>query len=95
MGLEPVAFRRDSAPTVFPRAAGRQKALKAVLSWHDEPFRKTHSIQELGRACTAIDPGLGDLIDAAVPLTEYAWKFRYGAPGRLHPPATRAGVARR
>ncbi len=68
----------------FHTQQAAEKALKAVLAWHDEPFRKTHSIEELGRACTAIDPGLGDLVDAAVPLTEYAWKFRY--PGDVGDP---------
>ena len=29
--------------------ASVEKALKAFLSWHDRPFRKTHSIEELGR----------------------------------------------
>ncbi len=26
-----------------------KKSLKAFLSWHDQPFRKTHSLVELGR----------------------------------------------
>ena len=68
----------------FHAQQAAEKALKAVLAWHDEPFRKTHSIEELGRACNAIDPGLRDLVDAAVPLTEYAWKFRY--PGDVGDP---------
>ena len=25
-----------------------EKALKGFLSWHDRPFRKTHSLEELG-----------------------------------------------
>ena len=58
-----------------------EKALKAFLAWHDAPFRKTHSIEEIGRACASIDASLDDLVDEAVPLTEYAWAFRYpGAP---------------
>jgi len=64
----------------------------------DEPFRKTHCIEEIGRACAAIDPSLGDLVDGAAPLTEYAWKFRHpgdaGEPSREE--AERAvAVARR
>lgn len=58
-----------------------EKALKAFLTWHDAPFRKTHSIEEIGRACSAIDPTLDAIIDEAAPLTEFAWAFRYpGAP---------------
>jgi HEPN domain-containing protein len=59
-----------------------EKALKALLAWHDKRFRKTHSLEELGEACLAISPSLADAIDGAVPLSEYAWRFRY--PGELH-----------
>jgi len=38
-----------------------------------------------------IDPSLQPVVDAAVPLTEYAWRFRY--PGEEIPP-THAEVAR-
>ena len=61
----------------FHAQQAAEKALKAFLAWHDRPFRKTHSIEEIGRACTAIDPGLAELVDAAAPLTEFAWKFRH------------------
>jgi len=73
--LSDVAFHAQQAA---------EKALKAFLALHDEPFRKTHSIEEIGRACTAIDPALGELVDAAAPLTEFAWKFRY--PGDVSDP---------
>jgi HEPN domain-containing protein len=68
----------------FHAQQAAEKALKAFLALHDEPFRKTHSIEEIGRACAAIDPGLGELVDAAAPLTEFAWKFRY--PGDVSDP---------
>ena len=61
----------------FHAQQAAEKALKGFLALHDEPFRKTHSIEEIGGACIAIDPGLGDLVYAAAPLTEFAWKFRY------------------
>ena len=61
-----------------------EKALKAFLAWHDRPFRKTHSLEEVGRQCAQLDPSLDGLIDRAAPLTEYAWKFRY--PGEVEPP---------
>jgi HEPN domain-containing protein len=58
-----------------------EKTLKALLVWHDTPFRKTHSLEEIGRICTSIDSSLDDIVDEAAPLTEYAWAFRYpGAP---------------
>ena len=71
-----------------------EKVLKAFLVWHDRSFRKTHSLEEIGRVCCEIDPALTDIVDEAVPLTEYAWAFRYpGAPrsranGRLRPLST-------
>ena len=66
-----------------------EKSLKAFLIWHDTPFRKTHSLEELGRECCAIDPTLGSVVDEAVPLTEYAWAFRY--PGEAPAPDTEEG----
>jgi HEPN domain-containing protein len=62
-----------------------EKTLKAFLSWHDQPFRKTHSLVELGRQCAVIQPDLEALLREAAPLTEYAWKFRY--PGEAEEPA--------
>ena len=60
-----------------------EKSLKAFLAWNDIPFRKTHSIEEIGEACIQQDSTLKDLVDQAVPLTEYAWAFRY--PGNSKP----------
>jgi HEPN domain-containing protein len=69
---------------VFHAQQAAEKSLKAFLAWHDKPFRKTHSIEELGHACLELDPSLATVVDGAVPLTEYAWKFRYpGEPEML------------
>ena len=62
-----------------------EKTLKALLTWHDQPFRKTHDLVELGVKCASLDPGLEDLLREAAPLTEYAWKFRY--PGDVPDPS--------
>ena len=61
-----------------------EKAVKGFLPWHGRPFRKTHSLEELGEQCLNVDRGLEAVIDPAVPLTEYAWKFRY--PGEPEEP---------
>ena len=61
-----------------------EKALKGFLTWHDIPFRKTHSLEEIGQQCVTIDPTMRELLDRVVPLTEYAWKFRY--PGEVEEP---------
>lgn len=64
---------------VFHCQQAVEKSLKAFLLWHDVPFRKTHSIEEIGEACLALDETLRHLIDCAAPLTEYAWRYRYPA----------------
>jgi len=62
---------------VFHSQQAVEKSLKAFLSWHRIPFRKTHNLVELGGACCQIDPSLESPLRRAAPLTEYAWKFRY------------------
>jgi HEPN domain-containing protein len=69
---------------VFHPQQAAEKALKAYLTWHQTPFRKTHSLEELREQCLALDATLRSSIDRAVPLTEYAWKFRY--PGEIETP---------
>lgn len=54
-----------------------EKTLKAFLSWHGVPFRKTQNLVALGGACCRTDPTLEPLLRRAAPLTEYAWRFRY------------------
>ena len=61
-----------------------EKALKALLTHHDHPFRKTHDIGELAFACLAHDPSLETLLRESAPLTEYVWRFRY--PGEVFEP---------
>lgn len=53
-----------------------EKALKGFLTWHDRPFRKTHSLIELGGQCSAIDATLDDLLRNAAKLTAYATVYR-------------------
>lgn len=61
-----------------------EKSLKALLTWHDMPFRKTHSLGELGRQCLVVAPALESLLKEAAPLSDYAWRFRY--PGEAEEP---------
>ena len=60
-----------------------EKSFKAFLVWHDRPFRKTHSIEEIGEDCITIDASLSSLVDETVYMTEYAAAFRY--PGESIP----------
>jgi HEPN domain-containing protein len=69
---------------VFHCQQAAEKALKGFLTWSGRTFRKTHNLEEIGEQCLAIDPTLREPIDRAVPLSEYAWKFRY--PGEPFQP---------
>ncbi len=66
-----------------------EKALKAFLTAHDTPFRKTHDLDELTIACGRIDPELEREGDPARELTAFAWKFRY--PGEPAEPQREEG----
>jgi HEPN domain-containing protein len=71
---------------VFHCQQAAEKALKGFLAWNGRTFRKTHNLEEIGEQCLAIDPSLRGVIDQAVPLSEYAWKFRYpGEPSQPGP----------
>jgi len=70
---------------VFHAQQAAEKALKGFLSRHDSPFRKTHSIAEIGGACLLIDSSLEETVRRASPLTEYAWRYRY--PGEDEDPS--------
>ncbi len=70
---------------VFHAQQAAEKSMKAFLAWHEEPFRKTHNIEELGQKCVGLDATLAAVPGRAEPLTEYSWKFRY--PGQLDEPS--------
>ena len=82
MSAREACLRSD---VVFHAQQAAEKAFKAFLAWHDVPFRKTHNLEELGRACVSIDATLRTIVDRAAPLTEYAWRFRY--PGEPSEPS--------
>jgi HEPN domain-containing protein len=54
-----------------------EKSLKGFLTWCDTPFRKTHSLVELGMQCVDLDPSLEALLREAAKLSEYATRYRY------------------
>ena len=69
---------------MFHAQQAAEKALKAFLAWHENPFRKTHDLRELFGACCGADPSLVSLGERAEGLTPYAWVFRY--PGDSEEP---------
>lgn len=70
---------------LFHAQQAAEKSLKAFLTWHDEPFRRTHDLRLLSQQCVQIDNSLEDQLRSAAWLTQYAWKYRY--PGEVEPPS--------
>ncbi len=93
LGLADLLLARSAFPAaaVFPCQQAAEKALKAFLFWHNQPFRRTLDLVEIGGGCAAIDPTLEPLLHRAAPLTDYAWKHRY--PGEEEPPQSEAQSA--
>lgn len=65
---------------VFHCQQAVEKALKGLLTRHDHVFAKTHDIEPLAVASREYHPQLSATLDRAVPLTEYAWRYRYPGP---------------
>jgi HEPN domain-containing protein len=59
--------RPDTA--LFHCQQAAEKAWKALLFWHDVPFRKTHDLRKLGEACVAVDKSLAPVAQKAENLT--------------------------
>ena len=58
---------------VYHAQQSAEKAMKGFLTWHEQIFRKTHNLIELGEACARLQPDL-------------EWQYRY--PGDLDEPNT-------
>jgi HEPN domain-containing protein len=69
----------DPEDALFHCQQAAEKALKAFLTWHDRPFRKTHDLSVVAKQCTEIDPTIQPQADQLDDLTDYAWAFRYPA----------------
>ena len=55
-----------------------EKALKAILAFHDEPIPRTHNLYELLQLCEVHYPAIVDaLVNQADQLTNYAVVARY------------------
>jgi HEPN domain-containing protein len=52
---------------MFHSQQAAEKAMKAFLTWHDVPFRKTHNLEEIGAQCVAMDSTLGPVAVQAAP----------------------------
>lgn len=69
------------AEALFHALQCAEKAMKAVLTWRQTPFSKTHDLDELKVACMALAGDLTAHLAGIGRLSQYAWRFRYpGAP---------------
>jgi HEPN domain-containing protein len=79
------AARGDAwAGVLFHCQQAAEKALKAMLTWHQRPLRKTHALSELGPECLALDDTLTGVLKQAGVVTQYARRF--GCPGAPYEP---------
>lgn len=70
-----------------------EKSLKALLTSHDNPFKKTHDLDELGSACLALDAGLSESLLSVSTLTVFAWEFRYPGDAKCRPCTKRVSIS--
>jgi len=69
-GLDAACFHAQQAA---------EKSLKAWLINHDNPFPKTHNLEELLGLCAALEPEFKNFLSEAQSLEPYAVKERYAA----------------
>lgn len=62
---------------VFHCQQSVEKSVKAFLTFHKEPFGKTHDIGELLLTVSKIDAELARLLDSSKILSKYAVAIRY------------------
>jgi HEPN domain-containing protein len=58
-----------------------EKAAKGFLTFHDQPFEKTHDVEVLIALAAQYNSEFATWLEAAIRLTPYATEFRY--PGDL------------
>lgn len=54
-----------------------EKAMKALLTWNDQPVQKHHDLLDLGSRCLQIDPSIAPEIEPSYPLSRWAVNGRY------------------
>jgi len=60
---------------VFHCQQAAEKALKGFLMWNNIPFRKTHSLEEIGEQCLDLDSTLQDFVDRGCPSLNMLGSF--------------------
>ena len=70
---------------VFHCQQAAEKALKAFLTWHSRPFRRTHDLADLVRQCRQIEEWFSSQMGTADLLSPYAVSHRY--PSEIRDPS--------
>lgn len=83
--LETAELLLDAAPakirqSLFPAQQASEKALKAFLIHNGQAYPLTHNLLLLGNLCSELDDTLRPVVEPALPLTDFAVRFRYPGP---------------
>jgi HEPN domain-containing protein len=57
-----VLLEPEPSRSVFHSQQAAEKAVKAFLTFHQIPFRKTHDLADLGSQCATADSSLGRIL---------------------------------
>ena len=61
--------------------------MKALLTWRQVSFKKTHDLDELKQVCLPLARDAAPHFTGIERLSQYAWRFRY--PGAAYSPEQR------
>jgi len=61
--------------------------MKALLTWRQVSFKKTHDLDELKQVCLPLAGDAAPHFTGIERLSQYAWRFRY--PGAAYSPEQR------
>ena len=63
--------------SLFAAQQAAEKALKAFLIHEGQSYPLTHNLLLLANVCSELDESLRAIIEPALPLTDFAVRFRY------------------
>ena len=70
-----------AAEALFHAQQCAERTLKAILTWHQVTFKRTHDLDELKQLCLPFAGAAATFLSGIKLLSQYAWRFRYpGAP---------------
>jgi HEPN domain-containing protein/predicted nucleotidyltransferase len=68
-----------------------EKAMKALLTWHDEPAPRHHDLKTLGSCCIRLAPSIAPELEASYRLSDWAVNGRY-PPAKAGPEEASFGM---